>query len=87
VLSATVPACAVEGDVRGVLGNKCAGQHNLKTLRFKETIVKVIFCHGHQQFMFFFAALYLPQKSGGELSCSDSGGDPLNTLLEGALGQ
>ncbi len=25
--------------VRGVLGNKCAGQHNLKTLHFKETIV------------------------------------------------
>jgi hypothetical protein len=30
----------VIGDmVRGVLGNKCAGQHNLKTLHFKETIV------------------------------------------------
>ncbi len=27
------------GHIRGVLGNKCAGQHNLKTLRFKETIV------------------------------------------------
>jgi hypothetical protein len=25
--------------VRGVLGNKCAGQHNLKALHFKETIV------------------------------------------------
>jgi hypothetical protein len=25
--------------IRGVLGNKCAGQHNLKTLHFKETIV------------------------------------------------
>jgi hypothetical protein len=25
--------------VRGVLGNKCAGQHNMKTLHFKETIV------------------------------------------------
>jgi hypothetical protein len=25
--------------VRGVLGNKCAGQHNLKTIHFKETIV------------------------------------------------
>jgi hypothetical protein len=25
--------------VRGVLGNKCAGQHNLKTLHFKETVV------------------------------------------------
>jgi hypothetical protein len=25
--------------IRGVLGNKCTGQHNLKTLHFKETIV------------------------------------------------
>ncbi len=23
-------------DVRGVLGNKCAGQHNLKTVHFRE---------------------------------------------------
>jgi hypothetical protein len=29
--------------VRGVLGNKCAGQHNLKTLHFKETIVSANF--------------------------------------------
>ncbi len=35
----------------------------------------------------FFAALFLPQEGGGELSCSDSGGDPLNALLEGALSQ
>ncbi len=24
--------------VRGVLGNKCAGQHNLKTVHFRETL-------------------------------------------------
>jgi hypothetical protein len=32
---------AAEGrlKVRGVLGNKCAGQHNLKTLHFKDPIV------------------------------------------------
>jgi hypothetical protein len=48
--SATLPLSlvwkAVEGTVaivRGVLGNKCAGQHNLKTLRFKETIVLAYF--------------------------------------------
>ncbi len=35
----------------------------------------------------FFAALYLTQDSGGELFCSDGGGDPLHALLEGALGQ
>jgi hypothetical protein len=28
-----------------------------------------------------------PQDSGGKLSCSDGGGDPLHTLLEGALCQ
>jgi hypothetical protein len=29
--------------VRGVLGNKCAGQHNLKTVYFKETIISGYF--------------------------------------------
>ncbi len=58
----------------------------MKTLHFKETIVFSNFSHGHQQFGFF-AALYLPQDGGSELSCSDSRGDPLNSLLEGALGQ
>ncbi len=47
----------------------------------------VIFGHGHQPYAVFFAALYLPQGGGGELSCSVSGGDPLFALLEGALGQ
>ncbi len=59
----------------------------MKTLHFKETIVKVIFGHGHQPYAFFFAELYLPHDGGGELSCSVSGGDPLFALLEGALGQ
>jgi len=36
----TTPVCMY---VRGVLGNKCAGQHNLKTLHFKETIVSANF--------------------------------------------
>jgi hypothetical protein len=30
---------SIQNFVRGVLGNKCAGQHNLKALHFKETIV------------------------------------------------
>jgi hypothetical protein len=47
----------------------------------------VIFCHGHQQYVSFFAALYLPQDGGSELFCSNSGGDPLYALFEGALGQ
>jgi hypothetical protein len=32
-----------------------------------------------------FAAHYLPQEGGGELFCSNGGGDPLYALLEGAL--
>ncbi len=30
-------------NIRGVLGNKCAGQHNLKTVYFKETIISGYF--------------------------------------------
>ncbi len=53
-------------DIRGVLGNKCAGQHNLKMVYFREK---------------------LASASGGKLLCNDGGGDPLQALLEGALGQ
>jgi hypothetical protein len=42
----------------------------------------IIFCHGHQQYVYFFAALYLPQDSGGELFCSDGGGDPYRLFLK-----
>ncbi len=44
-------SCRLHFNVRGVLGNKCAGRHNLKTRHFKETITvfQVIFSHGHQQ--------------------------------------
>jgi hypothetical protein len=70
-----------------VLGNKCAGQHNLKTLHFKETNVLGKFQPWSSAICVFFAALYLPQVGGGELSCSDSGGNTLNAPLEGALGQ
>ncbi len=28
----------IHADVRGVLGNKCAGQHNLKTAHFRDTL-------------------------------------------------
>jgi len=71
-----------------VLGNKCAGLHNLNTVNFKETIVLGYFLRWSSAlFVFFFAALYLSQDSSSELFCSDSGGDPLQALLEGALGQ
>ncbi len=45
------------------------------------------FCHGHQQYVCVFAALYLPQDGGSELFFSDGGGDTLHALHEGALGQ
>ena len=67
-----------------MLGNKCAGQHKLFIL--KRQLFKVIFGHGHQQYIFF-VALSLSQDGGSKLSCSDSGGYPLNALLEGALSQ
>jgi hypothetical protein len=30
----------IGGYVRGVLGNKCAGQHNLKTVQIREIMLK-----------------------------------------------
>ncbi len=30
-----------ETDIRGVLGNKCAGQHNLKTVQIKKNYVEI----------------------------------------------
>jgi hypothetical protein len=57
----------------------------LKTVHFKEIIVSGNFLPWLSAI--FFAAFYLLQDSGSELLCSDSGGDPLHALLEGALGQ
>jgi hypothetical protein len=73
--------------IRGALGNNCAGQPNLKTVYFKETIVSGYFLGWSSAICVFFAALY-PSKDGrGELFSSDVGGDPLQALLEGVLGQ
>jgi hypothetical protein len=30
--------CVSVSDLRGVLGNKCAGHHNLKTVKIRETM-------------------------------------------------
>jgi hypothetical protein len=78
---------ANELDVRGVLGNKCAGQHNLKTVHFIETLTSGNILACSSAIRVFFAALYLLQDGGGELFCNNGGGDPLQALLEGALGQ
>ncbi len=69
-----------------MLGNKCAGQHNLKTVHFKETLASSNFWHGHEQYVCFFAGLSTPGR-GGKLFCNDGGVVQLQALLEGALGQ
>jgi hypothetical protein len=70
-----------------VLGNKCAGQYNLKRVHFKEALASGNFWYGHWQYVCFFAAFYLPQDDSSKRFCSDGEGDPLQAFLEGALGQ
>ena len=70
-----------------MLGNKCTGQHNLKTVHFRETLASDNFLVCSSAIRVFFSALYLPQDSWGKLLYNDGGGDPLKALLEGALGQ
>jgi hypothetical protein len=49
-------------------------------------LLQVIFWHGHQQYVYFFAALYLLKDGGSKLLCSGGEGDPLQALLEGGQG-
>jgi hypothetical protein len=49
-------------------------------------LFQVIFWHGHQQYVLFFAVLYLPQDGVGQLFSSDGEGILLQALLEGGLG-
>ncbi len=45
-------------NIRGVLGNKCAGQHNLKTVHFRETLASDNFLAWSSAIrVFFFSAL------------------------------
>jgi hypothetical protein len=46
--------------IQGVLGNKCAGQNNLKTVHFRETLASDNFLAWSSAIPVFFAALYLP---------------------------
>jgi hypothetical protein len=50
-------------------------------------LFQVIFWHAHQQYVYLFAALYLPQDGGSKLLCNNVRGDPLQALLEDALGK
>jgi hypothetical protein len=73
--------------VRGVLGNKCAGQHNLKTVRFRKILASGNFLAWFSAVcVFFCSALSTLGRQRREL-CNDGGGDALQALLEGALGQ
>jgi hypothetical protein len=47
-------------NIKGVLGNKCAGQHNLKTVHFREKLASGNFLAWLSAVCVFFAALYLP---------------------------
>jgi hypothetical protein len=69
--------------LRGVLGNKCAGQHNLKTVHFRDTLTSGNFLAWSSAV--WSSALYLPKDSGSTLLCNDGGGEPLQALLERAL--
>ncbi len=46
--------------VRVVLGNKCAGQHYLKTVHFREKLTSGNFLAWLSAVCVFFAVLYLP---------------------------
>jgi hypothetical protein len=70
--------------VRGVLGNKCAGQHILKMVHFRETLASGNFLACSSAIRVFFSVLYLPYDGGGKLLCNNGGGNPLQALLEGA---
>jgi hypothetical protein len=74
-----------------VLGNKCAGRHNFKTVYFIETLVLGYFFGMVISNMCVFCSARFTmvdaQDGNGELFCSNGGGDTLQALLEGALGQ
>ncbi len=70
-----------------VLGNKCARQHKLKRVHFTEALSSVIFLVWSSTISVFFAAFYLTQDGGGQALCNNGRGDPLQALLEGALGK
>jgi hypothetical protein len=75
-------------NLRGVLGNKCAGQHNLKTIFFKETIVSGPFLAWSSAICVFCLQRSINHRTAVASSAvAMVGGDPLQALLEGALGQ
>jgi hypothetical protein len=51
-----------------VLGNKCTGRHNFKTVYFKEALVSGYFWHVHQQYVLIFKVLYPPGTAAASSS-------------------
>jgi hypothetical protein len=81
------PIAEIMGDLRCVLGNKCAGQNNLKTVHFRETLASGNFLTWSSALRVFFCSSLSTLGRRRQAFMYDGGGDPLQDLLEGALGQ
>jgi hypothetical protein len=68
--------------MRGVLGNKWAGWHNLKTVHFKETIVSGNFLHGHQRYVYFFQRSIYYRTVAASSSVAMVGATPYTIFLK-----
>jgi hypothetical protein len=73
--------------VRGVLGNKCAVQHNLKTVHFRKILASGNFLAWFSAVCVFLQRSIYPRTAGASFYVTMVGGDPLQALLEGAPGQ
>ncbi len=67
--------------VRGVLGNKCAGQHNLKTVHFRETLSSVNFL-ACQPCVCFLQPSILPRKAAANFYVTMVGATPYKLFLK-----
>ncbi len=67
--------------VRGVLGNKCAGQHNLKTVHFREILVSGNFWHGSQQYVCFLQRSIYPRTAAASFYVMMVGATPYKLFL------
>jgi hypothetical protein len=73
-------------NVRGVLGNKCAGQQNLKTVNFGETFASFFGMVISNMCVFLQRSIY-PSMAAAGFYVTMVGATPLQALLEGALVQ
>jgi hypothetical protein len=73
--------------IRGVLGNKCAGHYNLKTVHFRETLASDNFLACSSAISVFLQRSIYHRTAGASFYVMMVGVTPLKALLEGALGQ